>query len=688
MLATAALGGLLFGPVFGIPALLPGLVVVLTTFGVAELCRRRPGLVPWRPLLVPAAGLAAIVETVLPGTTLGGLPTAASVSVLADGALHGWQRTLQSTWPAVPEPRLVVFVPLLVLLAALLGLELLHRTRRPLLALVPALLVVVLSQAYAAASGLTAVLAGLALALLAALAVLACRGRRSPLLVAPALALGLAGAIAAGAVHPTGRPAYSLREDQPAPVPAASVASPLDDIAARLRSPATPVFRYTAPEPVAAWPVAVFDDFDGANWRADTDFRRVGREIAPGPAVSAPVSRRSARVEVTGLSGPWLPSQTWPASVEGVPALVDEHRGTLVAERSAAGARYTVGWWEPETDAAALRDAALDPRAGLGGLSEVPPEIDALAEQVLPGLRPSFQSALALERFLAQNYRLAVGTDLPTGHGWPQLRRFLVEDKRGTSEQFAAAYVALARLRGIPARLVTGFRAPERPEPDGTFVVRNANAAAWPEVAVDGVGWVALDPAAGAARSGTGATGVAAAVARVRAELPPDPQLQNPEIAPGSSTTDPSQSGVDWTALAIAVAALLAAVALGWLVGVPATVAARAWRRRRRTGRDAVLGAWAEARDRLRAHGIVVTAGTTVRDLAATAAPLTGPAATQGLATLARTLDVALWSGAAPPDAPATAWTAVRAVRESLARRPWRERLRAALNPAVLRRPR
>ncbi|HET6703818.1 transglutaminaseTgpA domain-containing protein [Amycolatopsis sp.] len=690
LLAAAALGGLLFGPVFGVPALLPGLVVVLTTFGVAELCRRRPGLTPWRPLLVLGAGLVAVVETVLPGTTLGGLPTATSLSVLADGALHGWQRTLQSTWPALPEPRLVVFVPLLVLLAALLGLELLHRTRRPLLALVPPLLVVVLSQAYAAAGGLTAVLAGLGLAILAALLVLLCRSgvRRSPLLVAPAIALGLAGAIAAGAVHPTGRPAYSLRDDEPAPVPAASVASPLDDIAARLRTPAAPVFRYTAPEPVDAWPVAVFDDFDGANWRTDTDFRRVGREIAPGPEVSAPVSRKSARVEVTGLTGPWLPSQTWPASVEGVPALVDEHRGTLVAERSAAGARYTVGWWEPETDAAALRDAALDPGAGLGGLREVPPDVDALAERVLPGLWPSFQSALALERYLAENYRLAVGTDLPTGHGWPQLRRFLVEDKRGTSEQFAAAYVVLARLRGIPARLVTGFRAPERPEPDGSFVVRNGNAAAWPEVAVAGVGWVALDPAAGAARSGTGTAGVAAAVARARAELPPDPQLRNPEIAAGSSTTDSTRSGVDWPALTIAVAVLLAAVALAWLAGVPAAVGVRAWRRRRRTGRDAVLGAWAEARDRLRAHGVAVTAGMTVRDLAAAAGPVTDQTAAHGLGALARTVDVALWSGAAPPDADGAAWAAVRAVREGLGRRPWRERLRAALNPVVLRPPR
>lgn len=688
LLATAALGGLLFGPVFGVLPLLPGLVVVVTTFGCAELCRRRPGLVPWRPLLVPAVGLVAVIETVLPGTTIGGLPTGESFSVLADGALHGWRRTLQSTWPASPDPRLLVFVPLLVLVAAMLGLELLHRTRRPLLALGPSLVIVVLSQAYAAASALAAALAGLGYAILAGLLVVLLRGRPRPAAVAPVILLGIAGAVVAGLVPSPDRPAFSLRDNQPAPLPAASVTSPLDDIASRLKNPDVPLFRYTTSQAVPSWPLVVLDDFDGVNWQAATDYRHVGREIAPGAAVGVPVSRKSAQVEITGQIGPWLPSQPSPASVDGVPALVDEQRGTLVADRSATGARYTLGWWEPETDAATLAAAATDPGAGLGGLSAVPPEIDALAERVLPGLRPSFQSALALERYLQQNYQLAVGTDLPTGHGWPQLRRFLIEEKRGTSEQFAAAYVTLARLRGIPARLAVGFRAPARPEPDGSFVVRNRDAAAWPEVAVAGVGWVALDPAAGAAPSGAGGTGVAAAVAQVRTELPPEPQLENPGAPSEESTVDSAAAGGAWTGPAIAVVALLVIFAAAWAAGVPAAVKLRAWRRRRRPGRHAVLGAWAEARDRLRAHGVGVTAGMTVRDLAVVASPVADAAAVAGLGSLARTVDVALWSGFAPPTAGAEAWAAVHAVRAGLSRRPLFERIRAALNPAVLRRPR
>jgi hypothetical protein len=46
---------------------------------------------------------------------------------LADGVLHGWLRTLESTLPAHPDLTLVAFVPALVLLAAVVGAEWLRR---------------------------------------------------------------------------------------------------------------------------------------------------------------------------------------------------------------------------------------------------------------------------------------------------------------------------------------------------------------------------------------------------------------------------------------------------------------------------------------------------------------------------------------------------------------------------------
>ncbi|WP_410663360.1 transglutaminaseTgpA domain-containing protein [Amycolatopsis sp. lyj-84] len=690
VLAGAAFGGLLFAPVFGLSALLLPLgVVTLAVYGVTELVRRYPGLVPWRPVLAVAAGLLAVIETVLPATTVAGIPTGESLAVLADGAVHGWQLTLQSTWPALPEPRLLVFVPLAVLIAAVLGIESLHRLRRPPVALVPGLLVLVSSQAFGAVTGTTAVLAGLGYAAIAGLALVS--GTRRLKAFVPAVVLAVVGAFVLFAADPLARPAYSLKDRESVPLAAESVTSPLSEIAYRSRNPVPRVFRYTGDTPASRrWPLVVLDDFDGSNWYPGGGFRRLGAEIPPATGIGVPVTRRQAALEVTGSSGPWLPGQASPASAAGADVLVDEARGTLVAARPAPSARYTLAWWEPEVGPEALLGAATNPAlpGGLGGLGAVPPAIGDLADRILPGLRPSFQTAVALERFLAQDYRLATGDELPTGHGWPQLSRFLLDDKRGTSEQFAAAYVVLARLKGIPARLVVGYRAPDRPEGDGAYTVRNADVVAWPEVAVDKVGWVPLDPSGAAARSGSGsASGIAAAVAEVRTRLPPERQLENPRLPPGESEDERTPGAVDW-AMTAAVAGLgLGGSAALWGAAVPAATGLRAWRRRRRKGRAAAIAAWAEARDRLRAHGVPVTAGMTVRDLAKSAVVFGEKSTVDGLVSLARTVDAALWSGTAP-DVATEAWASVRSVRKGLGRRPWRLRLRAAVNARVLRPPR
>ncbi|MGH3762746.1 MAG: transglutaminase TgpA family protein, partial [Actinophytocola sp.] len=102
-----------------------------------------------------------------------------------------------------------------------------------------------------------------------------------------------------------------------------------------------------------------------------------------------------------------------------------------------------------------------------------------------------------------------------------------------------------------------------------------------------------------------------------------------------------------------------------------------------------VVGAWAEARDRLRAHGVRSTAGMTVRDLASAATPVGGHAVAAELHVLAASVDQALWSASGPGERTATeAWAAVRAVRRGLAARPLRVRLRAATDPRPLFRPR
>lgn len=701
VLGAAALGGMLFAPVFSAQSLLlPVFAVVALVFLADEACRHWRWLTAVRPLLLLVAGLLGVIWTVLGATTVVGLPSARTLQLLGAGLTESWQLTLQSTWPARADPQLVTFVPLAMVLAAVLGVELLHRVRPPLVSLLPSLAVVALSQAFAVLTGGPAVVAGLCFAVLAAVLLTVTRETAGPRrwvlagLAVPVLVLAVVGSLLLATTTPLDRSPVTVRDSITAPAAQRSVAKPLDDLATRLQEPEATAFTYTADVPVDRWTVAVLDGFDGVNWTSNWKFRRLGKSLRLDPSITAPTTTRTAQVTHMDPSlMPWLPSQPLVAGVDGAAPLVDEASGTLLS-RDGTFDSYRITWREPRTDAESLGNAAVDARVldDLGSLGYVPPELDELADEATKGLRATFRAALVLANYMRDNYRVAVGDHLPTGHSLVHLRRFLLEDKRGTSEQFAAAYVLLARIRGIPARLAVGFRGPRQAAENGQFVVRNEHATAWPEVAVEGLGWVPLDPL-GAASAGGGPmpTGLAGVTEQARAELPKDDkELKDPPVAPppGDSGQQADEGWPWYLVVAMALGISLALVLLTWLI-VPIARWVRAIRRRRTIPPRSVVGAWAEARDRLRAHGVRVGPGMTVRDLMPDAARIAGPATLEGLQRLAQAVDFALWSGTAVTKPMADqAWASVRMVRRGLAARPLAARIRAALDPRSLLPPR
>lgn len=692
VLLAAALPGLLFAPVFGLwPLVLPVAVVLATCYAATELCARLSSLRPWRPIFALVLGLLGVTETELRPTTHAGLPTVDTLRALAGGVTESWRITLQSTWPARPDAGLLLFVPLLVLLTAILGVELL---RWRAVAIVPSVLTLLLSQAFVAVSGLAAIVTSLGYAIVAVGLFTASRsdvvtptatrrGSRTTVLLVPTVIMGVVAAIVVTSVDPGNQPAYSFQQNRPAPVSLPQAVNPLTEVAQRLEHPDTPVFSYTSDGQVDRWRTVVLTGFDGISWTATDRYRRVGASIGPQPSVTVPTTEHSAQITVpAGTDEPWLPSQAMPASVNDVAPLIDPTSGMLLAPDRAGPAQYQLNWWEPEVPPDTLADAAVDPTAATpGDVGAVPPGIAELARTATSGLRPSLQTALVLERFLSQNYQVATGNDLPTGSGWPQLRDFLLVSKRGTSEQFAASYVALARIVGIPARLAVGFRTPPTPA-GGQVVVRNGDVLAWPEVAVAGAGWVPLDPIGAASGAGPAPTGLAEVTAQARAELPPPPELQDPPL-PNSGGDQ--HSGLGWSlripVLPIAIFLLTLIVLV--TVGVPVAKAVRRARRRRQPGVRGVVAAWREVRDLLHAHGVPLTAGMTVRDVANVAT--NNSSVVDGLRRLADQVDLALWSGAGANDRTvAETWAIVRGIRQGLAEYPFKVRIRAIFDPRSL----
>jgi len=209
--------------------------------------------------------------------------------------------------------------------------------------------------------------------------------------------------------------------------------------------------------------------------------------------------------------------------------VVDEGTGVLLSGAIKPFLGYRISWTSPDLAAADLTGAGLAAQAApdASTLGSIPPSIVAVARAAVGASgssgaflsgssAPTFRTALLLERYLREHYQSASGADVPSGHDWTQLVQFLGEPASGgsadlvttaggaqsvstvgpsgTSEQFAAAYVVLARIAGIPARLAVGFRQPGQPNPDGSYVIRNGDVLAWPEVAVRGIGWVPMDP--------------------------------------------------------------------------------------------------------------------------------------------------------------------------------------------------
>lgn len=118
------------------------------------------------------------------------------------------------------------------------------------------------------------------------------------------------------------------------------------------------------------------------------------------------------------------------------------------------------------------------------------PRLMALAAQWTEGASSPAEELLAIERRLRTEFAYSLVFER-RGSTDPVMD-FLFEDRRGHCEYFASALALLARARGIPTRIVMGYRVGER-SPFGYYLVRERNAHAWVEAWLPGEGWTTRD---------------------------------------------------------------------------------------------------------------------------------------------------------------------------------------------------
>ncbi len=128
------------------------------------------------------------------------------------------------------------------------------------------------------------------------------------------------------------------------------------------------------------------------------------------------------------------------------------------------------------------------------------PRYGELANRIIQTLpekvrKDPFAMALAVKTSL--DHELTYSTKVHYAAKGEPTAEFLFGKKIGYCVHFAHAAALLWRSLGIPARVVAGYRADEDARKGGSaLVIKSGDAHMWPELYLDGVGWIVLDIAA------------------------------------------------------------------------------------------------------------------------------------------------------------------------------------------------
>ena len=695
----------------GTSFLLPALGAALLPHVVGLFSRRERRRVLANALLSILSLILVAAWTIGHRTLVYGVPTVATLQRIRPGLQAGWMLFRTAVAPVQPTDGALLLAIVALWATAQIADELAFRMQRALAAVIPSLTLFAIIAVIGTTKNrvpLTVAFAAVALVYLLVVnrvGLLDRSGARGPEAQAPGSAVDPSSALPGVSRVPTrgarrdlragaliGALAIGLGTVAGAFVPGASgsalvkynglssrgrgvgdvtVSNPIVGFGDKLRTPSpVEVFTVRSKQPLY-WRLAGLDRFNGNQWTfADT--QAPASEGLPRAASGSTVVHQE--YNVTGLSGSLVPAGFTPVKTSLGGAVVAPRTLTIVARETLSGSLYTVDSQVPHTptraEKAATVVAATDPKV-LDDLvlpDGFPGSVRRTAHEITNGETNNWDKAQALESYFTSGaFTYDLQPDLDDSSR--AIAEFL-RDKRGFCQQFAAAFAAMARSVGIPARVAVGFTYGTLIGPN-TYQVTNQQLHAWPEVWLSGLGWTAFEPtpkgdAPGQTPNSPGAqTGEATASTQAPATTAASSRTVAPATTAGAPTsvgskpTDDSIPAWVWAVAAIPVALAIGAVAFALAV----TVAKRRREHRRRSAVDtraAVAGAWAEAVDRLQESGHVVRPDLTPLELAGDASTRESGQLSAPLLLLARSYTAASCSPRRPaPDAVTEAWGAL-----------------------------
>ncbi|MCL2814467.1 MAG: transglutaminase-like domain-containing protein [Oscillospiraceae bacterium] len=128
-----------------------------------------------------------------------------------------------------------------------------------------------------------------------------------------------------------------------------------------------------------------------------------------------------------------------------------------------------------------------------------PAEVKNLALEITRGLPTDYEKALAVEKYLAQNYTYTLNPIIPADTKADFVYNFLFDQKEGYCTAYASAMVSMLRSLDIPSRYAEGYlvdASKKIRDENGLeyIIIYDYNGHAWPEVYFRGIGWLPFEP--------------------------------------------------------------------------------------------------------------------------------------------------------------------------------------------------
>lgn len=492
--------------------------------------------------------------------------------------------------------------------------------------------------------------------------------------------------------------AFDLRSALGRPLDISETATPLARVKAGLIDEGdnsvftVSVDRLGPDDSIALIPVAVLDRYDGTIWSTSARFEAAGSRL-PAPALANP---SAGAVEVSITLTDQYPFRFLPQvgvlqtivegdlawdPVTGTVASVDPTAGNyrgLAAPIPTVELPAQLGNNETSLDGASRRAELTDEqRNALNAYLAAVVDVDA----------DPFDQLRAIQADLRSD-RFGYNENSPAGHSLAALTSYLQpSDEEGTSagrigfsEHSAASFALLARELGVPSRVVVGYLLDDPITADTPEQIVSENMIhAWPEVWVDGTGWIRMDVTNKVNQSPDEPDRTpAVSAAGVEANATDLPDIEEPVILPDEQL-DNDTVLPRWMLALLALPLFYCALVIGGKT-------LRRMRRQRRSTDARIVGAWRETQDRFSELGLPSNPSLSALDVAEELDIIDLRDVGDPIVALAPTLDTALYSPTPATDGDADqAWQAAgAAIKQARKAMPVGAKVKAALDPRSL----